>query len=102
MLEEIIQALAQQQYDFEKSMNGPFKSPPRSLKKETDYDLESATDCEEYFDAFDDEDDTAKGGCSSKTNLDKQENEEVSKIQESEEFQMIHDLQRVATSLVKR
>lgn len=87
--------MAQQQYDFEKSINQPYKSPPR--KKETGYDLESQTDCEEYFDAFDEEEDNEQS--SSSKAVFEQQNEEVSRIQESEEFQMIHDLQGLDTPI---
>lgn len=98
-MEEIIQALAQQQYDFEKSINVPYKSPPRGLKKKIDYDLESATDCDEYFDAFDDEEEPEMASSSKQADIDKDEKQSLSeeassKIQESEAFEVIHDLQR--------
>lgn len=80
----------------------PYKSPPRGLKKKIDYDLEStATDCDEYFDAFDDEEEaelaSGSGNVGAKqADQEKQSsNEEMSpKIQESEAFEVIHDLQR--------
>ena len=77
----------------------PYKSPPRGLKKKIDYDREStATDCDEYFDAFDDEEEVeASGSKQAAADLDKQSSgeEASSKIQESEAFELIHDLQRL-------
>ena len=63
--------------------------------KKIDHDLESATDCDEYFDAFDDEEDVEASG-SKQADPDKQSSSEEasSKIQESETFEMIHDLQK--------
>lgn len=94
VLEEIIQALAQQQYDFEKSIKVPYKSPPRSSLRESEYGLEDETDCEEYFDAFDDEETDQTNDEEKNVNKNAAE---LTKIEEIEEFQLIHDLKATSS-----
>jgi hypothetical protein len=57
-LEEIVHVLAQQQHSFERSIGprqNPYQSPPRLTSGDTNDFVASDSECEEFFDAFEEE-----------------------------------------------